>query len=224
MRAGACVTSPERPLREARRRLEAGGLVIHPTEAVYGLGGFLEDAPLERLRGLKNRTVGGFVVLIPSVRSVAGLLDAEGMALARAFWPGPLTLVLDDPNDRFHPGAKAPDGSVAVRVPGHPLALRLLRDTGRPITSTSANRPGEPPAVTARSAREAAAALGTEPFALDAGRLPGGAASTLVSLRESCPILIRRGPLDLLELNAVLRLPLSVPPGGGGDRGGGEGG
>lgn len=212
--------SYEEPLREARRRLEAGGLVIHPTEAVYGLGGLLEDTPLAWLRNLKNRTAGGFVVLIPSSRSVSDLLNSEGMALARSFWPGPLTLVLDDPEDRFHPGAKAPDGSVAVRVPGHPVTLRLLRDTGRPITSTSANRPGAPPAVTAREASDAVLSLGMEPFALDAGPLPGGAASTLVSLRESCPKLIRQGPLDVLELNAVLRLPLSLPPGGGGDGGG----
>ena len=215
------MTSYDEPLREARRRLEAGGLVIHPTAAVYGLGGLLEDAPLARLRNLKDRTAGGFVVLIPSARSVADLLNSEGRALARSFWPGPLTLVLDDPEDRFHPGAKAPDGSVAVRVPGHPLTLRLLRDIGRPITSTSANRPGSPPAVTAREAREAVLSLGTEPFALDAGPLPGGAASTLVSLHESCPKLIRQGPLDVLELNAVMRLPLSLPPGGGQDGGGG---
>jgi len=215
------VTSYDEPLREARRRLEAGGLVIHPTAAVYGLGGLLEDAPLARLRNLKDRTAGGFVVLIPSARSVADLLNSEGRALARSFWPGPLTLVLDDPEDRFHPGAKAPDGSVAVRVPGHPLTLRLLRDIGRPITSTSANRPGSPPAVTAREAREAVLSLGTEPFALDAGPLPGGAASTLVSLHESCPKLIRQGPLDVLELNSVMRLPLSLPPGGGQDGGGG---
>ena len=215
------MTSYDEPLREARRRLEAGGLVIHPTEAVYGFGGLLEDAPLARLRDLKDRTAGGFVVLIPSARSVADVLSSEGRSLARSFWPGPLTLVLDDPEDRFHPGAKAPDGSVAVRVPGHPLTLRLLRDIGRPITSTSANRPGSPPAVTGREAREAALSLGTEPFALDAGPLPGGAASTLVSLCESCPKLIRRGPLDVLELNAVMRLPLSLPPSGGEDGGGG---
>lgn len=215
------MTSYEGSLREARRQLESGELVIHPTEAVYGVGGFLENGPLTRLRGLKNRSAGGFVVLIPSARSIGDLLGARGMALARAFWPGPLTLVLDDPADRFHPGAKAPDGSVAVRVPAHPLTLRLVRDAGRPITSTSANRPGAPPAVTAREAREAVISLGTEPFVLDAGPLPGGAASTLVSLREDCPKLIRQGPLDVLELNEIVRLPLSVPSGGGGGGGGG---
>ena len=128
------------------------------------------------------------------------------------------------PKNRFHPGAKAPDGSVAVRVPAHPLTLRLLRETGRPITSTSANRPGAPPAVTVREAREAASSLGTEPFVLDAGPLPGGAASTLVSLREDCPKLIRRGPLDVLELNETLRAPRSPRrPVAAGAAGGGEG-
>lgn len=210
-------------LKEARARLEAGELVIHPTEAVYGVGGLLEDAPLARLRDLKGREAGGFVVLVPSARDVAGLLGARGRALARAFWPGPLTLIVDDPGDRLHAGAKAADGSVAVRVPGHPLVLGLLRDAGRPITSTSANRPGEPPAVTAGQAREAMRSLGAEAFALDAGRLSGGAASTLVSLREVSPILIRRGPLDVLGLNQVLRPPLSAPLRGRGGRGDDEG-
>ena len=180
------MTSPAGPLREARRRLEAGELVIHPTEAVYGLGGLLEDAPLARLRNLKNRPAGGFVVLIPAERSVADLLGSEGRALARTFWPGPLTLVLDDPEDRFHPGAKAPDGSIAVRVPGHPLTLRLLRDTGRPITSTSANRPGAPPAVTARpGAGSDAVAWRGGVRARRGSRFPGAPRPHWWSLRES---------------------------------------
>ena len=207
--------SSVKSLEEARRRLEGGEVVIHPTEAVYGFGGFLDDAPLQRLRSLKGRAIGGFVVLIPSAESVEGLLGAAGRSLAREFWPGSLTLIVDDAEDRFHPGAKAADGSVAVRVPGHAVTLRLLRDTGRPITSTSANRPGSPPALTAKGAREAARALGTELFALDAGPLPGGAASTLVRLGEGRPILIREGPLDMLELRKVMRSPLSAPGGAG---------
>ena len=209
------MTSYVKSLEETRRRLEEGELVIHPTEAMYGFGGFLDDAPLDRLRRLKKRPAGGFVVLIPSAESVAGLLDAAGSVLARVFWPGPLTLVLDDPGDRFHPGAKAADGTVAVRVPGHPVTLQLLRDAGRPITSTSANRPGAAPARTAGEAREAALALETELFALDAGPLPGGAPSTMIRLGAGCPKLIRRGPLDLLELSEVMSLPLSAPSGGG---------
>ena len=219
------MTSYGTALEEARRCLEQGELVIHPTEAVYGFGGLLDDAPLQRLRRLKKRPAGGFVVLLPSAKSVVALLDARGRALAREFWPGPLTLVLEDPEDRFHPHAKAPDGTVAVRVPAHPVTLRLLREAGRPITSTSANRPGFPPARTAGQAREEALALGTELFAIDAGSLPGGAPSTLVRLGTGCPELIRQGPLDLLELRNVMSPSPStshdrrgVPPGGAGDR------
>lgn len=193
-----------RTLEHALRRLERGELVIHPTEAVYGMGGFLDDTPLERLRLLKDRADEGFVVLIPSADAVRDLLDRAGRVLARTFWPGPLTLVLNDPEDRFHPGAKAADGSVAVRVPGHPVVLELLRAAGRPITSTSANAPGCSPALTAAEAREAGRVMGAELFALDTGPLPGGAPSTLVRMGARGPSVIRRGALDPARLNTAM--------------------
>ncbi len=194
-------------LESVRRRLERGEIIIHPTESIYGFGGLLDDAPITRLRRLKQRARGGFVVLIPSAQCATGLLGETGRALAGAFWPGPLTLIVDDPEDRFHPAAKAADGSVALRVPGHPVTLRLLRETGWAITSTSANLPGAPPALTADEAREAGRSLGLELFALDAGPLDGGAPSTLVRLGRDCPIVIRQGPLGVLELNLVMRVP-----------------
>ena len=196
-----------KPLESVRRRLERGEIIIHPTESIYGFGGLLDDAPITRLRRLKQRARGGFVVLIPSAQCATGLLGETGRALAGAFWPGPLTLIVDDPEDRFHPAAKAADGSVALRVPGHPVTLRLLRETGWAITSTSANLPGAPPALTADEAREAGRSLGLELFALDAGPLDGGAPSTLVRLGRDCPIVIRQGPLGVLELNLVMRVP-----------------
>lgn len=201
------MTSFSKSLESARRRLERGEIIIHPTESIYGFGGFLDDAPLTRLRRLKQRARGGFVVLIPSAHSAAGLLGETGRALAGAFWPGPLTLIVDDPEDRFHPAAKAADGSVALRVPGHPVTLRLLGETGRAMTSTSANSPGAPPALTAEEARKAGRALGSELFGLDVGPLEGGAPSTLVRLGEDCPIVIRQGPLSVLELSLVMRMP-----------------
>lgn len=200
-------------LEHALRHLERGELVIHPTEAVYGMGGFLDDTPLERLRRLKDRTDEGFVVLIPSADAVRDLLDRAGRALARAFWPGPLTLVLDDPEDRFHPRAKAADGSVAVRVPGHPVVLELLRASGRPITSTSANAPGCSPALTATEAQDAGRAMGADLFALDAGRLPGGAPSTLVRLGVTGPSVIRRGALDPARLSEAMARARPWEPG-----------
>ena len=194
-----------RSIREAVRCLERGQVIVHPTEAVYGFGGFLDDGPLAELEELKGRTGRGFVVLIPSADAVAGMLDETGRALAEVFWPGPLTLLLDDPEGRFHPRARGADGSVAVRVPGHPLALQLLVQCGRPITSSSANPPGEQPARTATEAVRGARARGRTLFALDAGPLPGGAASTLVRPGPDGPILMREGPVGMLQLEEALQ-------------------
>lgn len=199
-------------LEEAARRLANGELVVHPTESVYGFGGLLAPEPLAALRELKDRQSGGFVVLLPSSQHAAGLLGRAGRALAHAFWPGPLTLVVDDPQDRFHPDAKAADGSVALRVPGHGVALALLAATDAPMTSTSANAPRARPAATAHDARQAALSRGRDLFVLDAGPLPGGASSTLVRASGAGLVLLRAGPIDLPALSDAAGVPVRVSP------------
>lgn len=196
------------PVEEAARRLEGGELVVHPTESVYGFGCMLASEPLAALRELKDRPSGGFVVLLPRSQDADGLLGPAGRALARAFWPGPLTLVADDPEDRFHPAAKALDGSVALRVPGHPTALALLAAAAAPLTSTSANAPGARPAATAQEARQAALARGRDLFALDAGPLSGGAPSTIVRAGNADPILLRAGPIAPRALSEAVGAPV----------------
>lgn len=198
---------------EALRRLRGGDIIVHPTESVYGFGGFLDNEPLRALQRLKGRSSGGFVVLIPSVNSVDSLLDDTGHALAEAFWPGPLTLVLDDPDGRFHRRAKAADGSVAVRLPGCDATLQLLRECGRSMTSSSANVPGGRPAVTAREALAAARLRGMNLFALDAGVLAGGSTSTIVRLGPTRPVLIREGRIGVLELKEVTGMSPRGPHG-----------
>ena len=200
------MTLPKVILEKAVRRLMGGEIIIHPTESVYGFGGLLDDAPLRKLQRLKGRSTGGFVVLLPSTATVDGLLGTVGHALAEAFWPGPLTLVVDDRRGSFHPRAKAPDGSVAVRVPGHDGTLELLRQCGRPMTSSSANRPGHRPARTANQARDAARAGGSDLFTVDGGPLPGGPTSTLVRLDAGGPRLIREGRIDVLQLREVTHI------------------
>ena len=190
----------------AIERLRKGEIIIHPTESVYGFGGLLDDAPLRALQRLKGRPQGGFVVLIPGIATVDRLLGDVGLDLAEAFWPGPLTLVLDDRQGTFHPRAKASDGSVAVRVPGHEGTLELLARCGRPMTSSSANRPGFPPARTANEARATARERGEDLFAIDAGPLAGGHASTLLRLAPEGPELIREGRIDVLQLGRVTRI------------------
>ena len=191
------------PLREALRRLERGEVIAHPTETVYGFGGFLDAGPLATLQRLKGRTRGGFVVLIPSADAWRRRLGAVGRALADAFWPGPLTLAVDDRDCRLPAAVRGPDGSVAVRVPGHEGLRRLLAAAGRPMTSSSANAPGSEPALTSRDARAVARARGHDLFALDGGRLAGGAASTIVRVGRRGARLIREGSISALQLNAV---------------------
>ena len=205
------MTLPKVILEQAAGRLRQGEVIIHPTESVYGFGGLLDDAPLRTLQRLKGRPTGGFVVLIPGAATVDSLLDNVGHALTEAFWPGPLTLILDDRLGIFHPWAKASDGSVAVRVPGHEGILELLEQCGRPMTSSSANRPGHPPALSPGAARSAARECGMDLFTIDAGPLPGGPTSTLLRLAPEGPELIREGRIDVLQLGEVTRIRPSGP-------------
>ncbi len=207
------IVAPE----EACRRLLGGGLLVHPSESVYGVGGALEEEPLRHLRAIKERPDGGFVVLVPSVDDVEDMLSPPARSLARSFWPGALTFAVRDPGRRFPASAKALDGTIAIRVPGSEPTLSLLRRAGAPITSSSANLRGKRAAVTPEDALESLApALPSDArglCALDGGRLPGGPPSTLLadfggggkSLRT-----LRQGALgpwveELLEEGAPVR-------------------
>lgn len=188
--------------------LESGGLLAYPTETVYGFGGLPDRLPLGRLERLKPRTEGGaFLLLIPSVASVTDLAWSEAARrLAEAFWPGPLTLVLGDPRECFPPPVRASAGTVAVRVSPHPVVQAIVTALGRPLTSTSANLPGEAPATTGRAALEAALAAGAENevWLLDAGELPPALPSTLVDVSGAEARILRAGAVSIDRLRAVL--------------------
>jgi L-threonylcarbamoyladenylate synthase len=112
--------------------------------------------------------------------------------LMRRHWPGALTIAL--PARAGLPAALVSDGCVAVRQSPHPLARALVARFGGPVTTTSANRSGEPPATTARAV---AAALGDACHLLDGGATPGGAPSTLVRVRGGEVEILRRGAVEL---------------------------
>src|SRR5262249_51926312 len=128
--------------------LAAGGLVVFPTETVYGLGAdALSEAAVERLVAVRGRGEGKAILVlvrdIGMVETVATEVPPAARQLARCFWPGPLTLVLP-----ARPGLPAPlgagSGTIGVRVPGHPVAAALVAGLGRPVTAPSANPPGAP--------------------------------------------------------------------------------
>ena len=200
---------PDSPLLESVvDHLEEGGLVAVPTETVYGFGCLAEPAPLAELLRLKGRgPEKPFLVLIPGAEAVASLSWTDpARELARVFWPGALTLILNDPQGSFPAGVRSREGTVAVRVTPQPLARRLVEALDRPLVSTSANLPGEPPALDARQARDSARILGagSSLWVLDGGVLEPSDPSTLVDCTGPRPTVLRPGAIPLYRLRCVL--------------------
>jgi L-threonylcarbamoyladenylate synthase len=202
-------TGPPEPgeLDAVAAHLEAGGLVAHPTETVYGFGGLTTPAGLAALRRLKPGRDRPFIVLIPSAESAARLAwTPDARALASVFWPGALTLVLADPANSFPPDLHGEHGGVAIRVTSHPVTRALVERLGCPLTSTSANLPGQPPATSGAEALAAAveAGAGSELWVLDAGRLEPSAPSTVVDCTGGVARVVRAGATPVHRLRCVL--------------------
>lgn len=183
-----------RAVAEAAALLAGGGVIVLPTETYYGLAADLRCPPaLDRVLEIKGRGAGKPLLLL-----VAGVGMARRLApaappllerLAGRWWPGPLTLVLPAPREL--PATVVSDtGGVAVRHSSHPVVQALLERLGAPLTGTSANLAGQPPA-------RAAGALvlgGSMPDGIvDAGPAPGGPPSTLLDIRSVPARLLRPG-------------------------------
>lgn len=178
--------------------LRRGEVVAYPTETFYGLGvDPFNAAALERLRALKGRGEKAISMLIEGDQMLARLVaevPPRARALMARHWPGALTLAL--PSRAGLPDALVSDGCVAVRQSPHPVARALVAAFGGPVTTTSANRSGEPPATTAAAVR---AALGDGCHVLDGGATAGGAPSTLARVRGDSVEILRAGAVPLSE-------------------------
>jgi L-threonylcarbamoyladenylate synthase len=188
--------------------LRAGGLLAYPTETVYGFGGVPSDDVVSRITTLKGRPSGKpMLMLIPRRETVEHLIwTDEAAQLAEVFWPGSVTLILSDPEAHFPPGVRGQSGAVAVRVSPHPLVKALVEGLDGPLVSTSANVPGEPPALDADHAMEAARTLGVgeELWVLDGGTLPESAPSTILDCSGAVPVVVRQGTVPLGRVRCVL--------------------
>jgi L-threonylcarbamoyladenylate synthase len=178
---------------EAAAALARGELVAFPTDTVYGLSAGHEH--VRKLYGAKDRPK---EKRIPVLLSDIGNLEASAMvtpiarALAQRFWPGPLTIVLVAPRR----------GTMAFRVPDHPLARRLIAASGGGLPVTSANRSGEPDT---RTAQEVIAQLdGRIALVLDGGTTPGGVSSTVVDCTTDQIKILRVGAISEAEIESVL--------------------
>lgn len=186
--------------------LEHGGLLAYPTETVYGLGSNPSAPALAALARLKGREPGKPFLLLISSRTMAeewGLvMSPSARALSAAFWPGPLTLVLRGGEGRLPDELRGKEGGIAVRHTSHPGIARMVAATGWPLTSTSANRPGEPAAPGPdRISQEFSAEIERgELLVLDGGVLGNVPPSTLVDCTGPVPRLIREGAIPRAEL------------------------
>jgi tRNA threonylcarbamoyl adenosine modification protein (Sua5/YciO/YrdC/YwlC family) len=212
-----CADSQQREagIAAAVSAVQRGGLVVLPTDTVYGVGAdaFTPGAVSSLLAAKGRGRNMPPPVLVGSVRAAAALaesLGAFGQDLIDEFWPGPLTLVFRaTPTLKWDLGDTL--GTVAVRMPLHPVALDLLRRTG-PLAVSSANRHGFPAATTAD---EAQSQLGASVSVyLDGGQCADNVPSTIVDLTVTVPRLLRAGVIDIDKLRAVvpiIDLPTSPP-------------
>lgn len=194
----------------AAAALKSGRLVVMPTDTVYGLAAdAFDSSAVASLLAAKNRgrdmPVG---VLVGSWHTIEGLVyyvDDTARELIRAFWPGALSLVVQQaPSLQWDLGDAR--GTVMLRMPLHPVALELLRETG-PLAVSSANVSGQPPATTAPLAQVQLGPL--VDVYLDGGPSPEQAASSIVDLTGPTPRLLREGPVSAAAIAAVLGIDIA---------------
>ena len=196
---------------EAARLLASGGLVAFPTETVYGLGGDARsDAAVARIFEAKGRpSFNPLIVHLPDLAAVESVAKVGPRArnLARAFWPGPLTLVLPVIEGALSPLVTAGLPTVAVRVPAHPLAQALLRAFGGPVAAPSANPSGRVSPTRAGHVLEGLA--GRIEAVLDGGPCSVGLESTII-IADPDPVLLRPGGVPVEALEAALGMRLAT--------------
>lgn len=183
-----------RLIAEAADIIKKGGLVIFPTETVYGIAAnFLHEKAIERLRKVKQRSEGKpFSVLISRKEAIDDLASPANIATYKiidAFWPGPLTVIVP---------SKESGQAIGLRMPDHPVALALVERVGCPVAAPSANIESESPAVTCDQALEKLDGL--VEMAINSGKADLEKSSTVVDLMSDIPKVLRPGPISQEDL------------------------
>jgi L-threonylcarbamoyladenylate synthase len=210
----AILPANEAAAADAARCLRDGGLVAFPTETVYGLGADASNAgAIARLYEAKGRPAFNPLIAhvgdLEAARQIADF-DAQAILLAKAFWPGPLTLVLPKaPGCAVVDLATAGLDTIAVRVPAHPVARQILRAFGGPVVAPSANLSGHVSPTTAAHVQNDLE--GRIDLIVDGGAVEVGIESTIVGCFDS-PMLLRPGGVPRSEIERVLGRTLLRPP------------
>ena len=191
---------------EALAALRRGEVIVYPTETLYGLGAdALDGAAVDRVFELKGRPANSPVSVLVADQEMLWSLVADippqAQKLIEEFWPGPLTLVL-----QARPALPKPllnsTGGVAVRISSQPIATRLVKSLGHPLTATSANPSGQEPARTIQQAQ--LYFTGRVKVFLDAGRLRSRSGSTVVEIADQAIKIIREGDVTAAQIRQIV--------------------
>jgi len=201
----------QREIEKGVRILKRGGVIVFPTDTVYGLGAdAFNSRAVERIYEIKNRPRHQqFPLLISDISqltAMAGEIPGIARFLAERFWPGGLTLVLPKANSL--PTHLAPGRSIAVRVPKHPVCLALIHGLGNPVIGTSANISGQPPALTADELEQQLG--GKIDLVINGGKCPGGKESTIVDVTHEAPVILRQGITPAYDIDNAHKDYLAV--------------
>ena len=200
-------TANKDTIKEAADLIRVGEIVVLPTETVYGLGAnaLNSDAVAKIFAAKKRPAFNPLITHVSSIEAAQQLVEmtAEAKAVAKEFWPGPLTLILPRKE-----GAGVSDlvsaglDTLAVRVPAHPIARALIEEAGLPIAAPSANSSGEPSATTPRHVQMS---LGDNaPYILAAGACDVGLESTVLDMSGDRPTILRPGAITAEDLKPFL--------------------
>lgn len=175
--------------------LRKGGIIAYPTETFYGLGvDVTNEAAIKRLFDVKRRDYGNPVAVIVSDRdmldSIVEAVSEKAKVLMDVFWPGPLT-ILYRTNEKISKQLTTNTGKIGIRVSSHPVASALVKELGRPLTTTSANLSGFPPSLNARHLKNYFG--GKIDGIIDSGQLAPSGGSTVVDVTEDKLAIIREG-------------------------------
>jgi L-threonylcarbamoyladenylate synthase len=193
--------------------LKRGEVIAFPTETLYGLGAdALNPAAVEKVFQLKGRDAASPIPILIADRAMLLNMVSEVPPLAEEliarFWPGPLTIVLPARHNVPRPLVN-PAGAIGVRISSQPIAAELVQALGHPLTATSANPSGKPPARTAQAARESFS--GQIDIFIDGGKLTSETGSTVVEVVGDRLKIIRKGEIDKSQIAEVLGAERILP-------------
>ena len=202
-------------MKRAGKFLAKGELVAFPTETVYGLGGdALNPEAAGKIYAAKGRPSDNPLIVhiadVSDLERIVTEVPEQAKKLAEAFWPGPLTMIFWK-KDQVPDATTGGMDTVAVRMPNHPVALELIRQSGCLIAAPSANTSGRPSPTEA--AHVAEDMDGRIPMILDGGSVNIGIESTIIDLTEEIPMVLRPGYITPEMLSEVLGEPVILDPG-----------